>query len=60
MNAKEFKAYRKGLGLKNQQAVADVLGVPRATVRGWEGGRNIPSLAISCLQWYARALEIAE
>jgi Helix-turn-helix len=55
MNGKEFKAWREGVGLTQQQ-LADRLKVTRTTIQNWEGEATpIPqAVHISCEIWEAR------
>ncbi len=55
MNGKEFKAWREGVGLTQQQ-LADRLKVTRTTIQNWEGEATpIPqAVDMSCEIWEAR------
>ena len=55
MNGKEFKAWREGVGLTQQQ-LADRLKVTRTTIQNWEGEATpIPqAVHMSCEIWEAR------
>ncbi|WP_271526925.1 MULTISPECIES: helix-turn-helix domain-containing protein [unclassified Bradyrhizobium] len=54
MNAAEFKAWRQGLGLTQQDAV-DRLDVSRTTIQNWENSTPIPqTVDIRCKVWEHR------
>lgn len=55
MNAKEFKRWREGVGVTQQQ-IAERMGVSRTTIQNWEGAATpIPqAVEMSCKIWEAR------